>query len=186
MRRAGSLLFGAEVLGWALWFGGLVTVALIAPLVFQVVPSRDLAGRVFGAILGRLFPLIYVCAGVQLLAGLGRATAGRAAWLKHGLVAVVLAIAAYAGVVVMGEMLAIRAAFPAPVENLSLDDPQRARFDSLHKLSERLMGFDAVFGLMLLPLIVATRPSAAAARADEVLPARVAVPSLAAPARHVS
>jgi hypothetical protein len=182
MRRAAPFLFGAEVLGWALWFGGLVTVALVAPLVFQVVPSRDLAGRVFGAVLGRLFPLVYVCGGVQLLAGLGRTSAGRLTWVKHALVALVLAIAAYTGVVVMGEMVGIQNAFSAPIENIPQDDPQRLRFDALHRLSERLMGIDVVLGLLLLPLMVATRPRLVGAdepdaRSSRARQAAAAVPS---------
>ncbi len=168
MRRAAPLLFGVEVLGWALWFGGLVTVALVAPLVFQVVPSRDLAGRVFGAVLGRLFPLVYVCGGVQLLAGLGRTSAGRLTWVKHALVALALGVATYAGVVVMGEMVGLQSAFPAPIENIPIEDPRRVRFDALHRLSERLMGFDAVLGMLLLPLIVATRPRTAVVTEPDV------------------
>jgi hypothetical protein len=155
VRRSHSILFGVEMLGWALWLGGLVSLALAAPLIFQLIPSRDLAGRVFGAMLTRLFPLIYVAAGGQLAAALLR---DRRGWLKHVLVAVVLAIAAYSGIVVMGEMTQIQASLPGPIETLPLDDGPRARFDALHKLSERLMGVDAFLGLVLLPLIVASRP----------------------------
>lgn len=155
MRRSHSFLFGLELLGWALWLGGLVLLAIAAPLIFQIIPSRDLAGRVFGAMLARLFPLIYVTAGAQFAAGLLR---DRSGWLKHALVAAVLAIAAYSGIVVMGEMTQIQASLPGPIETLPLDDGPRARFDKLHKLSERLMGVDAVLGLVLLPLIVASRP----------------------------
>jgi hypothetical protein len=152
MRRA---LFGVELLGWALWFGGLVLLALSAPLIFQIIPSRDLAGRVFGAMLGRLLPLIYVAGGAQLLAGLVRAPRD---WPKHAVVAGVLAIAGYTGLVVMGEMTQIQASLPGPIETLPLDQGPRGRFDALHKLSERLMGITALLGLVLVPLLVATRP----------------------------
>lgn len=155
MSRARSSLFGVEVLGWALWFGGLVAIALAAPLIFQVVPSRDLAGRVFGGILARFFPLLYVAAGAQLLAGMAHS---RGAWLKHALTAAVLAIAAYTNLAVMGEMTQIQAALPGPIETLPVGEGPRARFDQLHKLSERLMGLAAVLGLLLLPLIVRSRP----------------------------
>lgn len=155
MRRLHTALYGAELLGWALWLGALVSLALAAPLIFQVVPSRDLAGRVFGAILARLFPLIYVAAGLQLVAGLAR---DRGQWARHAAVAAVLAIAAYGGVIVMGEMTRIQGSLPGPIETLPLDGGPRARFNALHKLSERLMGVDALLGLVLLPLLVASRP----------------------------
>jgi hypothetical protein len=156
MTRVRSWLFGVELLGWALWVGGLVTVALAAPLIFQTIQSRDVAGRVFGAILGRFFLVLYVAAGAQLLAGLLHS---RGAWVKHGLVAVVLGIAVYTNLVVMGEMTQIQATLPGPIETLPVGEGPRARFDALHKLSERLMGVAAMLGLVLLPLLVATRPS---------------------------
>ena len=155
MKRLGVTLFAVEITGWALWFGGLVLLALSAPVIFQIIPSRDLAGRVFGAMLARLFPLIYVAGGAQLLAGAARSPR---AWPKHALVGAVLVIGAYTGVVVMGEMTQIQGSLPGPIETLPLDQGSRARFDALHKLSERLMGVDALLGLLLIPLLVASRP----------------------------
>jgi hypothetical protein len=59
---------------------------------------------------------------------------------------------------VMGEMTQIQATLSGPIETLPIGEGPRARFDSLHKLSERLMGVAAMLGLLLLPLIVASRP----------------------------
>jgi hypothetical protein len=162
--RLQRTLFGVELLAYALWLGGMVAIALTAPVVFQVVPSRDLAGRVFGGVLARLFPLIYVCAGLMLVAGavqLGRARRlTRLEAARYGLVVIMLAIALYTGVAVLGEMRAIQAALPGPIETLPLDDGPRARFDSLHKRSERLIGLDVVLALVLLPLLVDRRARA--------------------------
>jgi formate hydrogenlyase subunit 4 len=163
--RLARALFGVEVLAYALWLGGMVAIALTAPVVFQVVPSRDLAGRVFGGVLARLFPLIYVCGALILVAGavhVARARAlTRSSLARYGLVAVMLAVAVYTGVVVLGEMQTIQAALPGPIESLPLDAGARARFDSLHKLSERLMGLDVVLALLLLPLLLSRREPAA-------------------------
>jgi hypothetical protein len=163
--RLARTLFGVEVLAYALWLGGMVAIALTAPVVFQVVPSRDLAGRVFGGVLARLFPLIYVCGVLILVAGavhVARARAlTRSSLARYGLVAVMLAVAVYTGVVVLGEMQTIQAALPGPIESLPLDAGPRARFDSLHKLSERLMGLDVVLALLLLPLLLSRREPAA-------------------------
>jgi formate hydrogenlyase subunit 4 len=162
--RLQRTLFGVELLAYALWLGGMVAIALTAPVVFQFVPSRDLAGRVFGGVLARLFPLIYVCAGLMLAAGavqLARARRlTRVELARYGLVLAMLAIALYTGVAVLGEMRTIQASLPGPIETLPLEDAQRARFDSLHRLSERLMGVDVLLALALLPLLADRRASA--------------------------
>ena len=162
--RLQRTLLGVELLAYALWLGGMVAIALTAPVVFQVVPSRDLAGRVFGGVLARLFPLIYLCAGLMLVAGavqLARARRlTRVELARYGLVLAMLAIALYAGVAVLGEMRTIQASLPAPIETLPLEGGPRARFDSLHSLSERLMGLDVLLALALLPLMVDRRASA--------------------------
>ena len=162
--RLQRTLFGIELLAYALWLGGMVAIALTAPVVFQVVPSRDLAGRVFGGVLARLFPLIYLCAGLMLIAGavqLARARRlTRAELARYGLVLAMLAIAVYTGVAVLGEMRTIQASLPGPIETLPLEGGPRARFDALHKLSERLMGLDVLLALALLPLLVDRRASA--------------------------
>jgi len=160
--RLARALFGLELLAYALWLGGMVAIALTAPVVFQMVPSRDLAGRVFGGVLERLFPLIYACAGLLLVAGaVHLARAGRLSRLelaRYGLVAAMLAIALYTGVAVLGEMRTIQAGLPGPIETLPLESGPRARFDSLHRLSERLMGVDVALALALLPLMISRRP----------------------------
>ena len=153
-----AVLFPVEVLAYALWEGGMVALALVAPVVFQVVPSRDLAGRVFGGILGQLFPLIYACGAAILLSGLIQRRFGHVEIVRYVLVALMLAVALYTGIVVVGEMNGIQAALPAPIEALPLDSPPRARFDDLHRLSERLIGADVGLGLVLLPYLVRRRP----------------------------
>src|SRR5262245_19349433 len=162
--RLQRTLFGAELLAYAIWLGGIVAIAPTAPVVFQVVPSRDLAGRVFGGVLERLFPLIYLCAALMLAAGavqLARARKlTRVDLARYGLIVAMLAVALYTGVAVLGEMRTIQAALPGPIETLPLDVGPRARFDSLHKLSERLMGLDLLLALALLPFMVDRRASA--------------------------
>ena len=156
-------LVGVELLAWALWLGGMVAIALVAPVIFQQIGSRDLAGRVFGAILGRRFPMVYVCALALLGAGAIRlvriGVLSRLDAARYGLAFLRLAIAGYVGVAVLGEMQVIQAGLPGPIETLPPTMPERVRFNDLHKLSERLMGVDVVLGLLLLPLLLARRPA---------------------------
>lgn len=173
MNRLLKALFGVEILAFALWLGGLVAVAMMAPLIFQIVPSRDLAGRVFGAVLARFFPVMYVCGALILAAGAGRALllrrVSRLDVARYGLVSLMLAIALYTGTAILGEMQAIQAALPGPIETLPLDAGPRARFDTLHKQSERLMGVVGLLGLVLLPLLIVR--SAAGSSAGRAAPA---------------
>ena len=156
-------LFGVELLAWGLWLGGMVAIALVAPVIFQQIGSRDLAGRVFGAVLGRLFPMVYVCALALLGAGAIRlvriGTVSRLDAARYGLAFAMLAIAGYVGVAVLGEMQVIQAGLPAPIESLPPSMAERVRFNELHKLSERLMGLDVVLGVILLPLLLARLPA---------------------------
>ena len=162
--RLQRTLFSIELLAYALWLGGMVAIALTAPVVFQVVPSRDLAGRVFGGVLARLFPLLYACAALMLVVGavqLARARRlTRVEVARYGLVLVMLAIALYTGVGVLGEMRTIQDSLPGPIETLPLGEGPRARFDALHRRSERLMGVDVLLALALLPLLVDRRARA--------------------------
>jgi hypothetical protein len=143
----------------------MVAIALVAPALFQQIGSRDLAGRVFGAVLERLFPLTYACALLLLAAGAVRLVRLRQVekldLARYGLPLLMLAIAGYTGLVVLREMQALQATLPAPIETLATTDPLRVRFDALHKLSERLMALDVGLGVVLLPLLLARR-----ARAD--------------------
>ena len=164
MRLLTRTLFGVEVLAWAVWLGGMVVLAIAAPIIFQTITSRDLAGRVFGAMLSRFFPIAYVCGALILSAGALRLATnrrmGRLEYARYGIVMAMLVIVLYIGIGVLGEMATIQASLPGPIETLPLDSGPRARFDQLHKLSERLMGVDVILGLILLPLLLERgRPS---------------------------
>ena len=66
------------------------------------------------------------------------------------IIAVMLAIVAYSGFVVLAELDTIQRAAGGHVSNLPANDERRARFDELHLLSERLMLVDMAGGLLLL------------------------------------
>jgi hypothetical protein len=87
--------------------------------------------------------------------------------IRTAIVAVMLAVAAYSGVFVLGEIDTIQqeiaASSAAPPgsdstvaarhrlpSSLAATDPRRIRFDQLHVLSTRLMMFTIVAGLVLL------------------------------------
>jgi len=152
----------AYVLALVVWLGGMVVLgALVAPSVFQVLQARSpdagriLAGAVFGTILQRFHVLAYACGGVILAALLIMAVLGprpAAFAVRTVLAAVMLAVAVYSGIYVLGSVNRLQREIGENVAPSSLPDrdPRRMRFDQLHVLSTRLMMFNMLGALVLL------------------------------------
>jgi hypothetical protein len=148
------------VLALAVWLGGMTILgAVVAPTIFQTLQSADagsgraMAGLAFGAILTRFHYIAYGC-GVLLLvmliiiAVLGPRPKHFA--IRCGIVVGMLLIAAYSGVVVLGEIDAIQREVGTLPSQLPESDPRRVRFNELHQLSTRLMMVDLIGALALL------------------------------------
>jgi hypothetical protein len=157
----------AYVLALTVWLGGMVVLgAVVAPSAFGVLPAlepesgRALAGAVFGAALSRFHLVAYVAGAVLLFTLAAMAVLGprpRSFAIRSGVIVLMLAIAFYSGVFVLGEIDAIQqeiatsasSAHALPSE-LAATDTRRIRFDYLHELSRRLMIINVVGGLLLL------------------------------------
>ena len=169
------LLRFAYVLALALWLGSMVVLgAVVAPVLFSTLSAiapesgRALAGQAFGNILFRFHYLAYAAGGVMLITLAAMALLGprpRSFAIRMGIVAVMLGVAAYSGVIVLREIDGIQAqvaavaattatdhkvAVPPLPSSLAANDPRRQRFDQLHGLSTRLMMFNVVAALVLL------------------------------------
>ena len=152
----------AYLLALVVWLGGMVVLgAIVAPTVFQVLQARDpdagrlLAGAVFGAALGRFHVVAYACGATLivtliLMAVLGPRPAQFA--LRTTLAGIMLGIAVYSGVVVLGSVNRLQQEIGVHVAPSSLPagDARRGRFDRLHLLSTRLMMVNLVGALVLL------------------------------------
>lgn len=126
----------------ALWVGGTLVVIAAAPVLFRQIPSRDIAGAVFGEILRRfeavkhalsLALVIAVFARLELqreLAGAGAA----------GAIAIFLAVATnvYLAMVLRPRLNYFRMKVGS-FDAAAPDDPWRLRFDRLHKRSSRVL-----------------------------------------------
>ena len=150
----------AALLALTLWVGGLIVLGgIAAPSVFDVLAGqpvadpRGIAGAVFGETLRRFHLLSYGCGAVLLGAYLARAVLGpRPRWfgVRAGLAIAMLAASVYSGMIVSGRIERARADIGAPPSSLAAGDPRRVRFDHLHQLSTRLMGFNIVAAVALL------------------------------------
>lgn len=148
------------VLALAIWLGGMVVLgAVVAPTTFQVLqaiePStgRLLGGAVFGAILSRFHYVAYGTGALALLALAAMALLGPrpvAFAVRSAIVALMLVVALYSGLVVLREVNSIRQEVGGLPSHLPAGDERRVRFDQLHQLSTRLMVINIVGALTLL------------------------------------
>src|SRR5258707_682270 len=138
------LLLTGQVIRFALalWVGGTLVVVMVAPLIFRRVPSRDLAGEIFGELLRRfeavkhgLSPALVIPVFVRLeqqreLAGAGAAAA----------IAIFLAVATnvYLAMVLRPRLNYFRMKVGS-FDTAAPDDPFRLRFDRLHRRSSRIL-----------------------------------------------
>ena len=139
------MLFAAALVirvSLALWVGGTLVVVMEAPLLFRRIPSRDLAGEIFGEILRRfeavkhvLSLLLVIAVFVRLeqqreLGGAGAAAA----------IAIFLAVATnvYLAMVLRPRLNYFRMKVGS-FDTAAPDDPFRLRFDWLHRRSSRIL-----------------------------------------------
>ena len=148
------------VLALAVWLGGMTMLgAVVAPTIFQTLQAADpgsgraLAGLAFAAILTRFHLVAYGCGILLLVTLIAMALLGprpKHFAIRCGIVAGMLLMSAYSGVVVLGEIDAIQREVGTLPSRLPEGDPRRVRFDALHQLSTRLMMVDLLGALVLL------------------------------------
>jgi len=148
------------VLALAVWLGGMTMLgAVVAPTIFQTLQAADpgsgraLAGLAFAAILTRFHLVAYGCGILLLVTLIAMALLGprpKHFAIRCGIVAGMLLVSAYSGVVVLGEIDAIQREVGTLPSRLPEGDPRRVRFDALHQLSTRLMMVDLMGALVLL------------------------------------
>ena len=148
------------VLALAVWLGGMTMLgAVVAPTIFQTLQAADpdsgraLAGIAFGAILTRFHLVAYGCGILLLVTLVAMALLGprpKHFAIRCGIVAGMLLVSVYSGVVVLDEIDAIQREVGTLPSRLPEGDPRRVRFDALHQLSTRLMMVDLFGALVLL------------------------------------
>ncbi len=137
------------VLALAIWLGGMVVLgALVAPTTFEVLQTgsremgRELAGELFRTLLARFHYVAYGAGGLLLTTLAAMAVLGprpRNLAVRMSVVAGMLAVSMYSGLVVMNDIEGIQREVGLLPSRLPEDDARRIRFDELHALSTRLM-----------------------------------------------
>ena len=70
--------------------------------------------------------------------------------IRAGVVILMFALTAYAGIIIQPRIEALQAAAGGPMSQLAAEDPRRTEFDGLHSLSTTLMSLSMLGGLALL------------------------------------
>jgi uncharacterized membrane protein len=148
------------VLALVMWLGGMVVLAaIVAPATFEVLQASDptagraLAGELFGVIIERFHYVAYVAGAALLLTLAGMAVLGprpRHFAVRAAIVAAMLAVALYSGVIVLGRIDRIQQEVGTLPSRLPATDARRVQFDGLHQLSTRLMMLNMAAALVLL------------------------------------
>jgi hypothetical protein len=146
-----------------LWAGAALGFGIFsAPVFFRELPSRDLAGRIAGLILGRLDWAAWVAFALAGLSWAGRWVAEvkedligpLRLWSAGLMVALLMCLAS--SFVVTPKIHAIRARIDAPIESLAPEHPDRVAYNRAHALSRNLfflrillaVGLAATVGLL--------------------------------------
>lgn len=150
----------AAALLMAAWIGAaLITVAVVAPGAFAVLPSRTMAGTMVGRVLPALFvagiAVALIAAAVAGIPSPGGAVSG-----ARGAVTSALAAALACGIAQFGitpKLDRLRAEIGGPVDALPADDARRVAFGLFHGynvagLGVAMLGAAACLGFLMFAL----------------------------------
>jgi uncharacterized membrane protein len=150
------------LLALVVWIGGIIFfAAVVAPTLFKVLPTHQLAGAVVSRSLGVLHWMGIACGIVFLITSMINwfAASGAAHPFapRHLLVYVMLGLTAISQFVVSAKLLAMRTAM-GEIDLVPLTDARRIAFNQLHAWSTRLESGVLLLGLVVL-FLVARRSS---------------------------
>lgn len=149
-----------EVVTLGMWLGGMVLFSVIvAPALFQVLPSRHMAGEVVSVVLSRLYGLSYICGALYLLGAVieQRAQGGSRMLmaLAVGLVAVLLLVTLYSDFFLGQRMGSLRAEMKTlfgSIDQTPVEHPLRVAFNRYHRAAVGLLAGTMGGVLVLLGL----------------------------------
>lgn len=143
------------LLTMVVWIGGIIFFSfLVAPTLFAMLPTQQLAGQVVNRLLSGLHDVGLVCGVVFLIAsGYGTLKQARVARALCG--AMILCTAA-SQLAVIPKMQRIRESVGGAIEALPASDAGRAAFDHLHRISVGLEIAVLVGGILIIGILART------------------------------
>jgi uncharacterized membrane protein len=144
------------LLALVVWVGGIIFFSVLAPNVFAVLPTRQLAGNVVNRMLpilhwmGLVSGIVFISSSMlysRIMTGFARPLAGR-----HILVLLMLLLTVISQFMIVPHMAALRADM-ANIDIIPQDDARRVEFNRLHVWSSRLEQGVFLLGLATLFLV---------------------------------
>jgi hypothetical protein len=158
------------LLSLVVWVGGIIFFAfVVAPALFSVLPTRQLAGSVVTRCLGALHWIGVGCGVTFLVCSL---LDGKTAMLRNGLIVGMLALTLVSQIVVGGKMQRLRADM-GDIDSVAVSDARRVEFNALHQWSTRLevvvllLGLVAIYTLAREMNVPSPRAAVAGANAQQ-------------------
>ncbi len=146
------------VLCLVVWIGGIVFFgAVLAPTVFTVLPTHELAGRVVARSLAALHWMGVVSGLVYLLVSVIyslRAGASHPLAARHLLILLMIALTLFSQLVISAKMNSMRLRLGA-IDQVAQTDPMRIEFNRLHQWSTRVEMAVLALGLVVTYMTVA-------------------------------
>jgi hypothetical protein len=148
-----------EALLLTAWLGAMIFFSFaIAPTVFAVLPSRELAGQVVNRLVDKLELIGLICGPslllLQLCAWPKREAEAKARAVRAILLIVMTLLVAASRFWVSAKMHALRAQIGGPIDDIPVTDALRVEFNALHGVSVSLMGATMLAGIVVIFLTV--------------------------------
>jgi hypothetical protein len=148
-----SLVRFLMMLSLVIWLGGLIFFAFVlAPTVFSVLPTRNLAGMVVSRSLAMLHWIGLFCGIAYLVFSMLLARLSGASQpfgVRQALVVLMIALVLISQFAIAGRMNELRAQMGV-IDNVAPDDARRVEFNRLHGWSTRAEGAILLLGLAVL------------------------------------
>ena len=145
------------LLALVVWIGGIIFfAAVVAPTLFKVLPTHQLAGAVVSRSLGILHWMGIACGIVFLVASMAHSYSVQGAAhpfaSRHLLMYLMLGLTLISQFVVSAKLLALRSAM-GEIDLVPVTDARRIAFNQLHVWSTRLESGVLILGLIVLCLV---------------------------------
>ena len=151
-----SLVRYLMLLSLVVWIGGLIFFSFVlAPTVFAVLPTRQLAGSVVSRSLGIMHWMAITCGVVFAITSMidSRVVNGVAEpFAARNLIVYAMIILTLVGMFVIASRMLVLREQMNPIDAVPHDDARRVEFNRLHHWSTRVEGSVLVLGLALLYL----------------------------------
>ncbi len=152
-----NLLSDFRVLLLCLWLGAACFFSFaVAPSVFAVLPSRELAGSVVNRTLAIVNYSGFII-GLILLASsyISRQNANRLTlWIEQGILLLLTAACAFGQFFIGAKLSDLRSQIGRPIDEVAIDDPLRIAFNDLHGYSVTILMTAMIAAVIAFFLIV--------------------------------